>query len=321
MERQGRVPNAIASAAAKTWGPITRGGAVALSAARPFAGLAAPATQLGRAVLGTDRVPLYDAGLPHGGRARKHLASTASADAVAVYFPACVGTMFGPETGGTGVQEALTALARRAGVGLHVPAGIDSVCCGTPWKSKGFTDGYAHISARTIDLLLDSTDGGRLPIVSDASSCTEGLELMAHSAQARGVELRIVDSVQFAEEFLVPRLTITHRFVSVVIHPTCSTTALGSTAALKRVAEAVADRVVVPVDWGCCAFAGDRGMLHPELTESATAAEAQTVAAERYDAYVSSNRTCEIGMTRATGKPYRHVLEILEVATRPAANK
>ena len=32
------------------------------------------------------------------------------------------------------------------------------------------------------------------------------------------------------------------------------------------VAGAVAEKVDVPVNWGCCAFAGDRGMLHPELT-------------------------------------------------------
>jgi D-lactate dehydrogenase len=33
-------------------------------------------------------------------------------------------------------------------------------------------------------------------------------------------------------------------------------------------------------------------------------------------AYVSGNRTCEIGMARATGEDYRHVLEVLEEATR-----
>lgn len=83
----------------------------------------------------------------------------------------------------------------------------------------------------------------------------------------------------------------------------------------------MADEVFTPEGWGCCAFAGDRGMLHPELTASATAAESAEVAeadAERdgFDAFVSANRTCEIGMSRATGKPYRHVLEVLEELSR-----
>jgi D-lactate dehydrogenase len=37
------------------------------------------------------------------------------------------------------------------------------------------------------------------------------------------------------------------------------------------------------------------------------------------DAHASCNRTCELGLTRATGADYRHVLELLEEATRPTA--
>jgi len=91
---------------------------------------------------------------------------------------------------------------------------------------------------------------------------------------------------------------------------------MGLNPALSRVAAAVADEVHVPLDWGCCAFAGDRGMLHPELTASATAREAAEVRALDADAHASCNRTCELGMTRATGKEYRHVLELLAEVTR-----
>lgn len=57
-------------------------------------------------------------------------------------------------------------------------------------------------------------------------------------------------------------------------------------------------------------------MLHPELTASATAAEAAELATLDADAHASCNRSCEIGMTRATGENYRHILELLEEATR-----
>ena len=75
---------------------------------------------------------------------------------------------------------------------------------------------------------------------------------------------------------------------------------------LLRVAEAVAETVTVPDTWGCCGFAGDRGLLHPELTASATKAQAAELAEGRFDAYASCNRTCELGMTRATGTQYQH---------------
>ena len=95
---------------------------------------------------------------------------------------------------------------------------------------------------------------------------------------------------------------------------------MGMNEDLKTVARSVAERVEVSLNVGCCAFAGDRGMLHPELTESATKAEAADVAAMGATAHASCNRTCELGMTRATGKPYRHVLELLEELTRPQAS-
>jgi D-lactate dehydrogenase len=56
-------------------------------------------------------------------------------------------------------------------------------------------------------------------------------------------------------------------------------------------------------------------MLHPELTASATKAQAAELAAGDFDAFASCNRTCELGMTRATGQQYQHVLELVDWAS------
>ncbi len=56
----------------------------------------------------------------------------------------------------------------------------------------------------------------------------------------------------------------------------------------------------------CCGFAGNQGFVKPEITEGATRAEAEDVKAlveEGATAY-STCRTCEIGMSRATGMSY-----------------
>jgi D-lactate dehydrogenase len=44
--------------------------------------------------------------------------------------------------------------------------------------------------------------------------------------------------------------------------------------------------------------------------------EAAAVGRRTFSAYASVNRTCEIGMTRATGTTYHHLLELVERATR-----
>ncbi|MGW2857443.1 heterodisulfide reductase-related iron-sulfur binding cluster, partial [Streptomyces sp. NPDC001215] len=210
-------------------------------------------------------------------------------------------------------------LCERAGVPVSVPGELSNLCCGTPWQSKGYTAGHRTMAARTLQALWEASDGGRLPVVCDASSCTHGLEQLAdalpESDRARFTALRFVDSVVFTAEHLLSALPTPRRLGSLALHPTCSTVHLGIDASLRAVAAAVSAEVTVPGSWGCCAFAGDRGLLHPEVTASATAAQAAEITAGDFDAYASCNRTCEMGMTRATGRPYRHVLELLDEAT------
>ncbi|PPL20314.1 FAD-binding and (Fe-S)-binding domain-containing protein [Microterricola pindariensis] len=306
----------IAAGVAKAWGGVSRGASVALSAAKLVPPVATLASAAGRVVLGSDVVPQWSGDLPRGGAKRAH-GSPATGDAV--FFSACVGSMFGPADGSMGAAAAFRLLAERAGVQLITPERIDSLCCGTPWKSKGLADGYRTAIENTVRALLAASEGGFLPIVCDNSSCTEGLVHALENVgelDGRPVSLTIIDAVDFAAEQLLPGLPITEQIDSLALHPTCSSTRLGSNEHLRQLAGAVAVEAVVPDAWGCCAFAGDRGMLHPELTASATAAEAAELAGRDFDAHASCNRTCEIGMTRATGESYVHILELLERATR-----
>ncbi|KKK07777.1 FAD-binding and (Fe-S)-binding domain-containing protein [Micromonospora sp. HK10] len=308
-EANGALTQAGWRGAARRWGAATRGMArgLDLAGALPPA-LPETATRVARAVLGADRVPQWRRDLPGGGAARRpHLVD----DPDAVFVPSCLGTLFGPAEGGSGVAAALLTLAERAGVRLLVPAGIAATCCGTPWSSKGLTAGYRAVQDRVAPALRAASRDGALPLVSDAASCTEGFARLLADAG----DLRVVDAVGYAATDLLPRLTVRRRLGSLALHPTCSSTRLGLDEALLAVAGAIADEVVVPDGWQCCGFAGDRGLLHPELTASATRAEATAVAGRPFDGYASVNRTCEIGLARATGQPYRHLLELLADAT------
>lgn len=317
----GKVASTAWAGAASAWGPVTRVASAGLTMAdRMPATVVTTATDVARAVLGTETVPRYTDDLPRGGRARSRLGpeiGSGAAAPIAVYLPACVNAMFGPAAGGVGVTEAFHRLTERAGVRLVVPDDVDALCCSTPWTSKGYARGRETMTAKVVAEILKASCDGELTIVTDASSCTEGF---VHLLADAGVAARVEDAVAFAERELLPRLGVVTPLVDrLALHPTCSSTQLGLDPALRRVASVVASEVVVPEAWGCCAFAGDRGMLHPELTASATAAEAAEVHEFGADAHASCNRTCELGMTRATGSDYRHVLELLEEATRPGA--
>lgn len=319
-DSNGRLGGRVWAAAANQWAITTRAASAGLTAA---AALPPPLVRgpnlLGQAALGVENVPLWSPDLPRGGPRRSRLARDGtsgggSASPVdAVYLPSCTGAMFGPADGDGGVQRAFQELCARAGRTVEVPPKIDALCCGTPWQSKGHPTGAAIMRDRVLDALRVASRDGEVPVVSDASSCTEGLRQIAEAA---GSALRVIDAVEFVVAEVLPRLPAARKLPSLTLHPTCSSTRLGIDDALSTIAAAVATSVNRPVSWGCCAFAGDRGMLHPELTASATQRQAAEVRA--FDAAVnaSCNRTCELGMTRATGRPYRHILEILERQSR-----
>ncbi|HEY9126065.1 MAG TPA: FAD-linked oxidase C-terminal domain-containing protein, partial [Acidobacteriaceae bacterium] len=245
------------------------------------------------------------------------------ANAQAVYFPACISRIFGelPGESGASAMQLLPRIAARAGVGILVPRGTIGHCCGVPFSSKGFDAGHAGAVNRTIASFYEWSDSGRLPIVIDTSPCTYGLRTARSSLtpenQQKFDKLKILDSVEFIETTILPKLTIHRKLDSVALHPVCSATKMGFAPKLVAIAKACADTVDVPHGAGCCAFAGDRGFLHPELTASATEIEAGEIKAGRYDGCYSSSRTCEVGMTRATGQTYSSYLILLELASRP----
>ncbi|MEU6341001.1 FAD-binding and (Fe-S)-binding domain-containing protein [Streptomyces sp. NPDC046977] len=320
-ERHGPAAQRAGAATARHWGTAVKGVRAALNTAHvlPDPALRA-ATGAIRRLGAAELVPAWAGDIPKGGPARP--AGRRPEGARAVFFAACIGSVFapeGPSDGSAGSAAAFLRLCERAGVAVTVPDRLAGLCCGTPWQSKGYTDGHRTMAERTLDVLWEASDHGRLPVVSDASSCTHGLEqlpgALPESDRARFSALRFVDSVAFTAEHLLPALPEPRRLGSLALHPTCSTAHLGIDGALRTVAAAVSDEVTVADNWGCCAFAGDRGLLHPEITASATAAQAAEITAGTYDAYASCNRTCEMGMSQATGRPYRHVLELLDEAT------
>ncbi|MFF9012063.1 FAD-binding and (Fe-S)-binding domain-containing protein [Streptomyces sp. NPDC014870] len=280
------------------------------------------ATGLARRVVRPDLVPEWLPEIP--GAAGRRLPRTHRPAAVAVYYPACVNRIFGGPEGlrGPSLPEAVVALSGRAGRPVWIPDDVAGTCCATIWHSKGYERGNAVMANRIVAAAWGWTAGGRLPLVVDASSCTLGIAhevvpYLTEDNRELHAELTVVDSLVWAADELLPRLDVRRTVESAVVHPTCSMRHLGDEAQLTAVARACAEEVVVPADAGCCAFAGDRGMLHPELTASATAREAAEVTARPFDLHLSANRMCEIGMDRATGRSYQSALLALERATRP----
>ncbi|MGW3560570.1 FAD-binding and (Fe-S)-binding domain-containing protein, partial [Streptomyces sp. NPDC000963] len=321
-ERHSPGEERIAALTAKNFRAVEASARLAVAAADRLGDrVAESVTALARRAVRPDLVPEW---LPEVPGAARRLPRTHRPAATAVYYPACVNRIFGEPDGeaGPSLPEAVVAVSARAGRPVWIPDDVAGTCCATIWHSKGYERGNEVMANRIVEAAWGWTAGGTLPLVVDASSCTLGIarEVVPYlTGENRELHagLTVVDSLVWAADELLPRLDVRRRVGSAVVHPTCSMRHLGVEDRLTGLAGACAEEVVVPADAGCCAFAGDRGMLHPELTASATAREAAEVTARPFDAHLSANRTCEIGMDRATGRTYRSALIALERATRP----
>ncbi len=256
--------------------------------------------------------------MPRASRGQKLSGATAS-EAEAVYFPACITRVMGAHAAEeTSVADALLRIAGRAGVRLHVPEDAGGHCCGVPFSSKGFDAAHREAVNQTIADMYRWSRAGELAIVIDTSPCTYGLKTarpwLTAENQERFDRLTILDSIEFVATKLLPRLTLKRKPGAVALHPVCSATKMGIVPQLVEIARACSEEVVVPEQAGCCAFAGDRGFLFPELTASATRQEAAALSEEEVMGCYSSSRTCEIGMTRATDRVYRSYLHLVERA-------
>ncbi len=241
-------------------------------------------------------------------------------DPAAIYFPCCVSRILAPADGDRPLAEVITKVCAAAGAPVEIPAGVEDLCCGMPFGSKGYRRASVEAASKLVTAMVEWTDGGRLPVMVDTSPCaytlkTCGPDLPADLRRSYQ-QLRILDGIEFASESVVPNLTARHPAAGVVLHPVCSVVKMDLAEAMSAVVERFAEDVVVPDAAGCCGFAGDRGFLVPELTESATRSEAHEVEAGDFDGFYSSSRTCEIGMARATSRPYRSFWYLLHETTK-----
>ncbi len=299
---------------AERWASVEKTARAGLRAGALAGPLMRGAADMARSVFSDELVPSWPRNMPSPAPAK--LPPTSREGAAAVYMPACVNRIFGPphaNDGGLPLPEALVAVSARAGLPVWIPDDVGGRCCSVPWASKGYTEGAKLMADRTVEALWQWSGEGELPVLIDASSCAHGL---AEEARERHDELEVLDSVAWAGR-LLPNLEIREKLGSVAVHPTCSTRHMGLERELREIADAIADEVVQPIHATCCGMAGDRGMLHPELTRSATAEEAAELAGSKHDAYLCSNRTCEIGLEEATGAAYESFLIPLERVSRP----
>ena len=316
IRREGSMPGSLSY---KTWNMAAEhfhGTKNALRGVLTLAGVAR--CIVGKQIMGgmcsvmhkTLKVPLWTPSTPNSYRAPKTPRSIASEDKV-VYFPSCLNQMMG-KTKGTPVKKPLVEetieLLNKAGYEVIFPANKDSLCCGTIWESKGMPD-IADKKVRELeDALWEASEQGRYPVLCDQSPCL-------HRMRTKIKKMHLYEPAEFIWKFLRDRLEFTQKEEKVAVHQTCTMRLMGLGGTLVDLAGLCAKEVVVPQGVGCCGFAGDKGMTHPELNAYALRKLREQVKDVKVG--YSNSRTCEIGLQTNSGIPYISIVYLVNACTRP----
>jgi len=230
-----------------------------------------------------------------------------------VYFPTCGARIFGTQSPDeAALSDVITTLLVRAGYAPRLPEGFDTLCCGQMLASKGMSVEADRMADALADALLKAADdghGGHYPIIMDASTCS------ARMQQHLAGRVHVLDFHEFAHDALLPRLMIQRKAGPIALHVNCSVRRSASDGKLRRLLAACAEEVIEPAGVACCGFGGDRGFVVPELNAHALRKLNDELPASCC-AGVSTNRTCEIGLSAESGRPYRSVAYLLEECSR-----
>ena len=235
-----------------------------------------------------------------------------NADLKVVYFPSCINRSMGKNsfqnTDDLQLTELTQQLLKRAGFTIIYPEAMDTLCCGMPFSSKGFTEANDSQSKALETSLLKASENGKYPVLYDMSPC------FYHSKEEFSKALKIVDPIAFMLDYVMPQLTVTTKKDSVAIFPVCSVKKIGKMDQLLALSQLCAHEVTM-IDSNCCGFAGDRGFLVPELNDHGLRDLKAQISDSCKEGY-STSRTCEIGLEKVSVIDFKSIFYLIEEVTR-----
>ena len=275
-------------------------------------------TVLGDKVMGTLAqgihavgLPLWTPAMPKAYNAAKKATPTKDSPDKVVYFPSCLNQTMGTDKASKGMKplaEEMVELMQKAGYHVIFPKNMDSLCCGTIWESKGLPEIAEKKTRQLEDALWEASEYGKYPVVCDQSPCM-------HRMKQHITKVQLYESAEFTWKFLRDKLTFVKTDIPVALHLACSTKLMKIDQIVYDLACLCSSKVFVPKGVGCCGFAGDKGLTHPELNSYALRKLRVQIEENGIEVGYSNSRTCEIGLQTNSGIQYRSIVYLVNSCT------
>ena len=258
------------------------------------------------------KMPLWTPSLPKNYRFKEGKVERTEQKDKVVYFPSCINQTMGTEKASRHLRplvDETMSLFEKAGYEVILPKAMDSLCCGTIWESKGLPETADKKLRELEDALWEASEQGKYDVVCDQSPCL-------YRMKEKIKRMRLYDSAEFVWEKMRDRLEFKQGDTPIAIHLTCSTRKMGIEEAVIGLAKLCSSKVLLPERVGCCGFAGDKGMTHPELNAYALRKLRSQIEANGIEVGYSNSRTCEIGLSTNSGVPYRSIIYLVNEHTK-----
>ncbi len=228
-----------------------------------------------------------------------------------VYFPSCINQTMGQSKNGGkkhDLVDEIIQLMTKAGYEVIFPEGMEKMCCGQIWESKGMLDIADRKSAELEAALWKASEEGKYPVLCAQSPCLHRMKKVMH-------KMKLYEPAEFIMTYLVDRLDFHPVDRHVALHLTCSTRQMGVDKDMIALAKLCSKNVFLPEGVGCCGFAGDRGFTFPELNKYGLRKLRPQIEENHIEVGYSNSRTCEIGLETNTGIPYMSIVYLVNECT------
>ena len=251
-----------------------------------------------------NRIPKWHPTWPRG--AKKYQFKTTHFAQKVVYIPSCANRIFATESKAEdqrALPEVMSSLLAKAKISMVIPEDIAHLCCGMPWESKGINDEANRQKQAFINAIMQVSEQGILPVITDASPCALTLN--------QNNKVKVYEASEYIVKYILPKLTIHKNTETFMLHKTCSSIKMDNGRYLEQIAYACSDNIIIPDNIYCCGFAGDKGFYFPELNKNALQGLAAQVPSSCQHG-ISNSRTCEIGLTKHSNVSYQSFLYLLD---------
>ena len=234
-------------------------------------------------------------------------------DLKVVYFPSCINQTMGQSKEGPmkhDLVDEVIQLMAKAGYEVIFPEGMERMCCGQIWESKGMLDIADRKSAELEAALWKASEQGKYPVLCAQSPCL-------HRMRKVMKKMKLYEPAEFIMTYLKDRLDFHPTDTHIALHLTCSTRLMGVDKDMIALAKLCSNNVYLPEGVGCCGFAGDRGFTFPEMNRYALRKLRPQIEKNKIEVGYSNSRTCEIGLETNTGIPYMSIVYLVNICTTP----